>query len=183
MRKSKEMEVIELFFNNPTKQWHFEEIVKEADLTRSKTDKWLKRFAKQGAIKRIKERGKMPYYISNHTSSQYQNQKRVFALNKLYNSGFLNHLCSLKKARTVILFGSFASWDWYQESDIDIFIYGDPEGLKLGRYELKLRRDIQVFACKNIKELTKFGKGLIRNIIKGDIIKGDIQFLEVMPSA
>ena len=177
--KSKEVIILELFFSNPTKHWHFEEIRKEVGIVRSKADKWLKRFLKEHLIRRIKKKGEMPYYIADYENPNYKNQKRIFALKKLYETGFLNHLHSLKKAETVILFGSFARWDWYKDSDIDLFIYGDPEGLKTGKYEIKLHRDIQLFICKDQKELKRFGKGLIRNIIQGDIIKGNIRFLEV----
>ena len=177
--KSKEENVIKLFFENPTREWHFEEIVKEAKITRSKADGWLKDFVRDGLIKRIKQRGEMPYYTSNHNSVKYKNKKRIFALTKLYEAGLLNHLGSLQKAKTVIIFGSFACSDWYKDSDIDIFIYGDPEGLKIAEYKTKLHKDIQIFVCHTKEELIKFGAGLIRNIIKGNIIKGDIDFVKV----
>lgn len=177
--KSKENKIIEIFFENPTKEWHFEEIIKKTKLARSKADNWLKRFIKSRLIKRIKIKGKMPYYISNYESSEYKNKKKIFALNRLYESGLLNHLTSLKKAKTIILFGSFARSDWYKKSDIDIFIYGDPEGLKIADYELKLHRDLQVFICQEKKELSKLGKDLIRNIIKGNLIKGNLDFIKV----
>ena len=98
--KSKEEQVLELFFNNPTREWHFEEILKEVNIARSKATGWLKQFMKEGLIMRIKERGKMPYYIGNYESPAYKNRKKIFALNKLYDSGFLNHLSSLQKAKT-----------------------------------------------------------------------------------
>lgn len=177
--KSKKNNIIELFFENPTKQIHFEEILKEAKITRSKADSWLKKLIKEKIIKRIKEKNKMPYYISNYESPEYKNKKKIFALNKLYDSGFLNHLYSLKKAKTVILFGSFSRSDWHKDSDIDVFIYGNEKGLKIIDYELNLHRNIQLFICKDNNELKKLGKGLIKNIIKGNIIKGDIDFIKV----
>jgi predicted nucleotidyltransferase len=177
--QSKENQILELFFNHPTKEWHFEEILKASHLARSKADKWLKHFIKSNLIKKVKKEGKMPHYISNHQSSEYKNTKKLFALNNLYLSGFLNHLTSLKKVKSVILFGSFTRSDWYKNSDIDLFIYGDTEGLKLAEYELKLKRHIQVFNCHNKKELNRFGDGLIRNIIKGNLLKGDIDFVKV----
>src|SRR3989338_5143140 len=111
--ESKEEQVIKAFFDNPTRQWHFEEVLKEAKIARSKAASWLKKFMKEGLIRRIKERGKMPYYIGNYDSPTYKNKKKIFALNRLYESGLLNHLYSLKKARTIILFGSFSRSDWY----------------------------------------------------------------------
>jgi len=181
--ESKEDQVLELFFNNPTKEWHFEEILKEAKITRSKADKWLKQFIKEKLIRKIKEKSKMPYYLGNYESPSYKNRKKLFALSQLYHSGFLDHLLSLPKAKTVILFGSFMRSDWYYNSDVDLFIHGEPEGLKLMNYELILHRNIQVFVCHNQKELNKFGEGFIRNIIKGNIIKGDADFLRVVVNA
>src|SRR3989344_3341934 len=181
--ESKEKKVIELFFENPTREWHFEEIIKEAKITRSKADKWLKIFLRKGLIRRIKDKGRMPYYSSNYNSPEYKNRKKIFALNKLHESGFLNHLYSLQKAKTIILFGSFSRSDWYKNSDIDLFIYGDPEGLKIAGYELKLKRDVQLFICQNNQELAKFGKGLIKSVIKGDLIKGELDFIEVVVRA
>ena len=177
--ESKEENIILLFFNEPTKEWHFEEIIKEAKIARSKADRWLKQFIKDGVIRRIKERGRMPHYVSNCELPQYKNRKKLFALNKLYASGFLNHLTSLPKARTVIIFGSFARSDWYSGSDIDLFVYGETDGLKLAEYEMKLKRDIQVFACSKKEELHKLGEGLIKNIIKGNAVKGEIDFVSV----
>lgn len=181
--KSKEDQILNLFYDYPTKYWHFEELVKEAGIARSKVDSWLKRLLKELLIRKIKPRSKMPYYISNYGSPEYKNRKRIFALNRLYDSGFLNHLYTLKKARTIIVFGSFSRSDWSKESDIDLFVYGDTEDLKIARYELQLHREIQVFSCKNNQELEKFGEGLIKNIIKGNLIKGDLDFIKVQAHA
>ena len=181
--ESKELDVLQLFFDNPTRELHFEEILREARITRSKAAAWLNNFVKEDLITRVKERNKMPYYLSNYESSAYRNKKKLFAFTQLYESGLLNSLSSLEKAKAVILFGSFARSDWYKNSDIDIFIYGNPEGLNIANYELKLNREIQLFICHNKEELNKFSSGLIRNIIKGNLIKGDIDFIKVEANA
>ena len=93
--QSKEESVLELFLEQPTKEWHFEEIQRVTKLARSKVDQWLKRFVQEKLIKRVKEAGKMPYYLGNYESAEYQNKKRLNSFQKLYNSGFLNHLSSL----------------------------------------------------------------------------------------
>jgi|SRR3989344_2718976 len=181
--KSKENQVLGLFFNNPTREWHFEEILKETKIARSKADRWLKNFLKEGIIKKIKEKGKMPYYISRHQYPAYRNKKKIFALSLLYQSGLLNHLGMLEAAKTIIIFGSFARNDWYKDSDIDIFIYGDPKGLKIAKYEMKLHRDIQLFICQDKENLDKLGKGLLDNIIKGNVIKDNIGLVKVEMNA
>ena len=77
----------------------------------------------------------------------------------------LDYLCSLENVKTIILFGSFVRGDWYKDSDIDIFIYGESD-LSLGKYLSKLKREIQVFSGKDEKDLKKFGAPLLKNIIK-----------------
>ena len=175
--------MLKIFFNYPSKEWHFDEIVKEAKIVRSKANQWIKKFIKDDLIKRIKKRNKMPYYIGNFQSANYQNKKKIFAFQFLHESGLLNHLASLEQVKTVILFGSFARSDWYSTSDIDIFIYGNTEGLNIAKYELKLHRDIQLFIAENKRDLQKLGNGLIKNIVKGNLIKGDLDFVKVEMNA
>ena len=174
---SKEEPILELFYNS-SKHWHFEEIRKAAKISRTQLVQWLKKFEREGIIKRVKPRGKMPYYVHNFGNLKFQNEKRLFAWKKITESGLFEHLVSLKGAKVVILFGSFSRWDWYKDSDIDIFIYGSDEDFEQGKFELKLHRDIQVHAAKNKNDLKRIDK-MIPYIISGDFIKGSIQDLGV----
>lgn len=171
--------VKELFFNNASRHWHFEEIVKESKLSRAQTSKWLKKLQKEGIISRIKTKGKMPHYTGNFDSPQYKNSKKLYALKKFYETGLLNHLQALKKAETIVIFGSFARADWHEKSDIDIFIYGDDKELQQGKYESKLKREMQVFTVKNSKGFGKINPELLRDIATGYIVKGNLEFMEV----
>ncbi len=181
--QSKENKVLKLFFNQPTKEWHFEELIKETKMARSKVDRWLKKLVKEKIIVKVKKKSRWPHYRGNYASPEYRTRKKLFALQELSDSGLWKHLLSLPKAKTIFVFGSFARSDWYKESDIDLFIYGNSEGLKIAPYELKLNREIQLFSCENKTELNKFNPALMRNIIKGELIKGDLDFLEVKLSA
>ena len=181
--ESKENNVLGLFFTEPTKHWSFKDIINISNTSRTKVNKWLKLFIKDKLIKRIKPRGKMPYYIGNYNCPEYQNKKKIFTLKKLHNSGLLNHLSSLKKAKTIILFGSMLRSDWYSESDLDLFIYGDASEFDLGHYEEEIGHEIQLFTAKSKKDLNKLGPNLMRNIIKGYLVKGDLNFLEVKINA
>ncbi|HLC98163.1 MAG TPA: nucleotidyltransferase domain-containing protein [Candidatus Nanoarchaeia archaeon] len=172
----------ELFFNEPTKQWHFEQVRKTSGLSRAQTNAWLKKLQKEQLITRLKPRKKMPYFIANHASAHFRNAKKLFALTKLYESGLLDYLTSLENAKTVILFGSFSRGDWYRESDVDLFLYGDIDQLGLGPYLSKLQREIQIFSGKQEEDLRHLGASLLRNILKGMVLKGDIP-LEVLKHA
>jgi predicted nucleotidyltransferase len=179
----KENAVAVLFFNEPAKHWRFEDIVKTAKISRTQANFWLKKFCQEGLVKRVKPRGKMPYYCGNYAHANYQIKKRLFALVEMHAAGFLQHLVSLSGAKTVVIFGSMSRWDWYGDSDIDVFIFGDAGGLEQGRYELKLHRNIQVFAAKTAHDVQRFSFGLLQSIVAGYLVKGTFDFVEVAARA
>ncbi len=173
-KPSREQEVLQLFLNYPSKHWRFKEINERVNLPENKTSAWLKKFIGQDLIKKIKYTGKQPYYLANYLSPEYINTKKLFALNQFHQSELLNYLSSLKEAQAIILFGSFCRGDWHQQSDIDLFIYGKIKKLNLYPFQNKLKREIQIFTCKNKKELKRLGSDLLRSIIKGITLKGEL---------
>ena len=175
--RSKEEQVLELFFNS-SRHWHFEELLEKVKISRAQLAQWLKRFEKEGIILRMKEEGKMPHYNQYFESPGFQNRKKLYAMKRFYESGFLNHLASLAKARVIILFGSFSRADWHEDSDIDVFIYGKDDDFEQGKYEVKLKREIQVHNARNMEDLKRMDK-LLPYIVSGDFIKGSIEDLKV----
>lgn len=173
---NKEENIIGLFLNEPSKYWHFEELLHAAHISRPQAVLWLQKLMKENIIHKIKPKKKMPHYVADVNNPSYRIKKKLFALSQLEKTGFLSHLARLPKAKAVILFGSLSRWDWHKESDIDIFIYGDTEGFDYGKYRRLLHREIQILTCKDASELSNFSKGLLRNIFEGYRIKG---FLEV----
>jgi len=169
--KSKEEELLDIIYNNP-KHWRFEELRSKAKIGKPQLARWLKIFEKEGIIKRIKEEKKMPYYTQDYDNPKFRNRKKIFALKKLIDTGFIDHLSNLN-AKVVAIFGSFSRSDWYEDSDIDVFIYGSDADFDKGKFELKLNREIQVHKAKNTQELTKMKK-LLPYVLSGEFIKGNI---------
>ncbi|MBS3140813.1 nucleotidyltransferase domain-containing protein [Candidatus Woesearchaeota archaeon] len=175
---SKEEKILNLIFeNSPLRQWHFNEIVEEAKVNRSVVNKWLKRYVKEGLLKKIKEKRKFSYFSAGKENIVYQTRKRIYALEKIYQSGLIEHLINLKDVKTAIIFGSMARGDWYKDSDIDLFIYGDSRDIEKNKYEAKLKREIEIHIFKNKEEIKNVKTGLINNVINGYLIKGEIQDL------
>lgn len=173
----KEVNVLGLFFDEPSKHWHFGAVLKAAGISKPQAALWLKRFAKAGIIVRTKQRRKQPYYVANTESPSYRVRKKLFALNQLEKQGFLSHLASLPKAKAVILFGSLSRWDWHKESDIDLFIYGESEGLDNERYRYKLHRPVEIFTCKDREAVQKFKPAFLKNVLEGYLVKGTLDFV------
>ena len=178
---SKEENVLKpILENSPLKEWHFEEIVREAKVTKAVANKWLKRYLNKGLLKRVKEKGKFPYFTAGNNNQAYHSLKRLYALEQIYRSGLVQRLLSLKNAKTVIIFGSTIKGDWYKDSDIDIFIYGIANDFDKNIYERKLKRNIELHVFEDKDEIKEVRTGLIKNIINGYIVKGQIQdFAEV----
>ncbi len=173
---SKEENILKLILeNSPLKEWHFEEIVREAKVTKLVANKWLKKYVSNRLLKHIKEKGKFPYFTVGSNNPVYYSIKRVYALEQLHKSGLIPKLLSLKTAKTIILFGSIVKGDWYKDSDIDIFIFGDISDFDKKLYELKLHKNIELHIFHDKEEIEEVKTGLIKNIINGYVIKGEIQ--------
>ena len=173
---SKEENILKLLLeNSPLKKWHFEEIVKAAKVTKAVANKWLKRYQKEGLLNRIKEKGKFPYLTAGSNNAVYYSRKRIYALEKLYKSGLIQHLLSLTDAKTIILFGSIIKGDWYKDSDVNLFVYGSAKDFDKKVYERRLRMQIELQVFETKKELSEVRTGLIKNIVNGYIVKGQIQ--------
>ena len=173
---SKEENVLRLILeNSPLRQWRFEEVVKEAKVTKLVANKWLKKYVAERLLKYVKQKGRFPYYKVGKKNPYYYSLKRVYALEKLHKSGLIPKLLSIKEAKTIILFGSFVKGDWYKDSDIDIFVFGDINNLDKNYYELKLGKKIELHIFQNTKEIEDVETGLIKNVVNGYILKGQIQ--------
>ncbi|MEK6938551.1 MAG: nucleotidyltransferase domain-containing protein [Nanoarchaeota archaeon] len=171
---SKETRITELFFNEPSRSWHFKDIVQQAKISENRANYWLKILEKEQIILYHKSEGKMPFYTAHFEHSNYKIKKKLYALEQFYKLGFLRHLDSLD-ANTIVIFGSFSRADWHTKSDIDLFIIGSDEKLEKGKYEHLLKRKMQLFTFKNKKEIQKINPYLINNITNGYFIKGNVQ--------
>ncbi len=177
--QSKEERVLELFLNEPSKHWHFSQIVETAKISEPSANKWLNNMLKDKLIQKVKPSGKMPYFIANFQNENYRSKKKIYALEKMYKTGLLEKLQQLKNAKAVVIFGSFARSDWNSQSDVDIFILGDPEDLRFGRLWSGLgfhekARDLQVHSYKSSDEIKNIHSGLMKNVVKGYFIKGNV---------
>ena len=173
---SKEENVLKLILeNSPLKEWHFEELVREAKMTKAVVNKWLKKYVSGGLLTHIKEKGKFPYFTVGSNNSTYYSFKRVYALEQLHKSGLISKLLSLKTAKTIIIFGSIVKGDWYKDSDIDIFFLGDVSDFDKNKYEHKLQKNIELHIFQSKEEIDEVKTGLIQNILNGYVLKGQIQ--------
>jgi len=176
-----EEKVKSLFFNETLRMWHFEDIVKELGISRERANYFLKTLVKNNLVSRVKPKGRMPYYIANRDNPKFRSEKRLYGLDILQKTGLFEHLNSLENVKTAILFGSFSRGDWSKSSDIDLFIYGNDSSFRKDEFEIKAKRQIQVFSYKNQKSIKKeLEPKVIENIAKGFNITESIAPFEVV---
>ncbi len=168
-----------LFFSQSLRRWHFEALMKESGLSRNWTNAHLKELLKSGFVKRVKPKGKMPYYEAA-INERFRAEKRIYGLKLLEDSGLFSHINSLEGIKTAILFGSFANGFWNKSSDIDLFIFGNDADFEKGNIESKLKKEIHIFSFDNPKEIIRrLDWRLIPNIAKGFNIKGNLEPFKV----
>jgi hypothetical protein len=167
---SKEEIVFEQFCDWTHKHWHFKELKAKTGLPDNKLAKWLKRFEQERLIKRIKEENKHPYHIGDYDSPAFQVRKRFHGLQLL--QGLFADIIANKHLEVAVLFGSFARGDWYEGSDIDLFIIGDEKHFNRYVHEQAIGREVQTFFCKDRKDFEKFPVKLFKNVVRGIVIKG-----------
>tara|TARA_Y100000310_G_scaffold295459_1_gene326811 strand:- start:24793 stop:25329 length:537 start_codon:yes stop_codon:yes gene_type:complete len=171
-----------LFFNHTLKRWHFKTLLEESEISRERLNHFLKQLVKENFIKRIKPKGKMPYYLTNRETAKFRFEKRIYGLKLL--EGLFEHLNTCKGINTAILFGSFSRGDWSISSDIDIFIYGNDSEVEKSKFEDILGREIQLFTYENTKKMKKnLDPKVIHNIVKGFQITDSLEPFEVTINA
>lgn len=177
---SKEEQVLKLFLeNSPFKEWHFEEVIRESKVTKAVANKWLKKYVEQGLLHHVKKKGSFPYFVVGQDNPVYYSMKRIYVLEQLHKSGLIAELLSTS-AKTIIFFGSMIRGDWYKDSDIDIFVFGGFPDFNKKAFETKLGREIELHAFQNKEEIAELKTGLIKNIVNGYVVKGQLQdFVEI----
>ena len=69
---SKEENVLKIILeNSPLKEWHFEEIARDARVTKLVANKWLRKYVSEGLLKHTKEKGRFPYYTVGMSNPVY----------------------------------------------------------------------------------------------------------------
>jgi len=127
--------ILKLFFNNPTQEFHLREISRQANVVPQNVNKYAKDFVEEKLLIR-REVGNMTLYRINPKSAvlfkifeifevhrklhYFAKNKKIFRLLNEYISNLVR--LSHREIQMVILFGSVARGEWSRGSDIDILL-------------------------------------------------------------
>ncbi len=163
--------ILELFIENPSKDFSVRGIARKLDLSHATVIKYVSNLFSLNLIKK-KEDTLYPTYYANTESDKYKFYKKNYILFKIKESGIVGYIQKQTLASSIILFGSCSKGAFTEKSDIDIFVEAKESGSDISKYEKKLNRKINLLFEPNINNLSN---ELRNNIINGIILYGFIR--------
>ena len=168
--KENKRKVLELFFDNPTEQFHLRQISRKTGIAVTSVRIYLDEFLKKKVIIKI-SKGIYPSFLANRDAddSKFKFYKKLNLLDRLDGSGLLDYIEDNCMPNSIILFGSASLGEDIEHSDIDLFVESNEKKLNLDKFERELNRKINLFFEKNF---SKLNKELKNNILNGVKLRG-----------
>ncbi|MDP7115945.1 MAG: nucleotidyltransferase domain-containing protein [Candidatus Woesearchaeota archaeon] len=175
LQKSSTSRTLEVFFLNPTKDHYLMDISRNIKIAHTSVKKNLDDLVKLGLIiEKIDRKGKRKYplFKANLDSKEFKQQKMLYNLQSLLQSGFMQYLEEKIMPKCIILFGSYQRGEDIEDSDIDLYVQAEEETVEIKAFEKKLQRKIELHFKPKFSD---YSKELKNNIINGIVLFG---FLE-----
>ena len=173
---SKKIDTLQLFFEEPNREFNVREVARILKIAPATASSQLKELAKEGLLKEKKERN-LIIYKANLDYDRYKDLKVYYNIRKIKDSGLIEEINKFYLKPTIVLFGSASFGSDTEDSDIDLVVISEKtkEFLNKERYEKIIKRRLQLFVIKNIKELKN--DHLINNVLNGLVIQGELKWI------
>ncbi|MBN2141787.1 nucleotidyltransferase domain-containing protein [Candidatus Woesearchaeota archaeon] len=151
------------------------EISRKIKLAHTSVKKAITELAKEGMItEQIEKKGRrnFPIYKANINNACFKEKKRIYNLQKITESGLIEHIEEKLTPKSIVMFGSYQRGEDLEDSDIDLFIECPETEVDIKQYEKKLKRKIQLHFNK---DFTRYPVELKNNIVNGTILKGYLE--------
>jgi len=172
----KELNILKLFFERPSKEFNVREVARILNISPATASKELGKLAKKGILKERKEKP-LKLYKANLEDNFYRDLKLFYNIRKIRNYGLIDALNRFYLKPTIVLFGSASRGEDTETSDFDLLVICEKtkEFIELKIFEKKIKRKLQLFVVKDIKELKN--KHLVNNVLNGVILQGKIKWI------
>lgn len=171
--KSIKTKIVEHFIVYPTSKMRVREIERNLKLPLPSVIRYCKELMTEGILITVRT-GDVVFYTANRVNEKYVLNKKLFNIKLIYESGLVEHLRKELSNPSIIVFGSFAKGEDVEESDIDLYVETSSKNeLNLEKFEKILKRKIQIFRHKNLKDIGN--TNLANNIINGILLNGFVE--------
>ncbi|GIU68204.1 MAG: hypothetical protein KatS3mg001_054 [Candidatus Pacearchaeota archaeon] len=172
-RKNIKETIKEHFFINPTAKLRVREIERNLKLPLPSVIRYCKELEKEGILT-MQKIGSVTFYTANRSNENFILEKKLFNIKSLYTSGLVNFLKVELSNPVIIVFGSYARGEDNEKSDIDLYVETpSKKEINLEKFENILKREIQVFRHKTIKEIKN--PHLANNILNGIVLNNYVE--------
>ena len=148
--------ILELFYEYPQEKFTVREITKRIKIPKSTVQKYLVALKKHDLITKNNQAG---------FSLLFRTKKVNYFIEKIIESGIIEHLVEKLNPSCIILFGSIRKGDSINKSDIDLFVESSvKKEVDLNKFEKNLKHKIELFVYNDINQLQP---QLFNNVING----------------
>ena len=171
--KSIKQTIKEHFLTYPTAKLRVRGIEKELKLPLPSVIRYCKELTNEGVLT-VAETSGVVFYTADRASGKFLLEKRLFNIKKIYESGILDYLKKELANPPIVLFGSFAKGEDIEGSDVDLYVETpSKKELELERFERILKRKIQIFRKKSLREMEN--PFLANNIVNGTVLNSFVE--------
>ncbi|MBN1896492.1 MAG: nucleotidyltransferase domain-containing protein [Candidatus Aenigmarchaeota archaeon] len=164
IQKNIKQVITEYFFVNTTAKLRVREIERTLKLPLPSVIRYCRDLEREDVLTSVKT-GSVVFYTASR-SEKFILEKKLYNIKQLYTSGLLEYLKRELSNPTIVVFGSYSKGEDIESGDIDLYIETPTKKrVTLEKFENVLKRDIQIFQHKNIREITN--PNLANNIING----------------
>lgn len=173
-RKFVGFKVLEYFLKYPTEKTYLKELAKKLQISPRSVKIYCDIFEKEGIIKR-EIKGNLHIFETNNDNFRVREMKRTYFINLLAEVNIEN---IAEECASIAIYGSHASGNYDEKSDVDILIIGEEQHVKrdvIVKIMEKIGKEFQLNVIPIIKwekmkkDKDPFAESILRNHI---LIKG-----------
>jgi len=173
-RKFVGFKILEYFLKYPTEQTYLKEMAKKLQISPRSVKIYCDLFEKEGIIKR-EIKGNMHIFTTNNDNFRVREMKRAYFINLLAEMNIQN---ISEECASIAIYGSYASGNYDEKSDVDILIIGEENQVErdiIVKIMEKIGKEFQLTIIPIIKweKLKKDDDHFVKNLIRNHVlIKG-----------
>lgn len=169
VKKENIEKVLEVFFSNPNDKFHIRELAQIVKLHPNTILSVVNELKNLGLIDREEKKHIVEVNLKDKNKEVIW-RKRLFNLNKFYESGIVSYLEEvLNYPEAIVLYGSYANGTNAGKSDIDIMVISKlKKEINLGKYEKFLGNTIHLM----ILPKDKISEELFNSLTNGIVVSG-----------
>ena len=173
-RKFVGFKILEYFLKYPTEETYLKELAKKLQISPRSVKIYCDLFEKKGIIKR-EIKGNLHLFSTNNDNFRVREMKRAYFINILAEMNIEN---IAEECASIAIYGSHASGNYDEKSDIDLLIIGKEQHVKrdmIVKIMERVGKEFQLNVITIIKweKMKKDGDPFVKNIIRNHVlIKG-----------